>query len=227
MKGRDIFNKDEIKIIRDLLKQKCQASPSKQEQLRRQLRSIEFYISDFSTTSKPFCVEDLNFLIRNGVIRTHNNMASSTHKNRVRKDKSKASRRKSDELYILDLCDSVLGQKGERQYTFPFLKGDSGTLLRVDAYYKDISLVIEYHERQHKESVPIFDEPLTVSGCDRGEQRTKYDQRRREILPANGINLVELSFDEFQSKSDKRLCRKRESDIEVIRERLSKWIGSY
>ena len=72
---------------------------------------------------------------------------------------------------MIDLCDEILGLKAIRQYTFPFLVGDSGRRLPVDAFYEPHNLVVEYRESQHTEAVPFFDRKLTVSGCYRGEQR--------------------------------------------------------
>src|SRR5690606_2600377 len=36
------------------------------------------------------------------------------------------NRATSDEAYVLDICDEVLGLKGLRQHRFDFLRGDSG-----------------------------------------------------------------------------------------------------
>jgi hypothetical protein len=95
-----------------------------------------------------------------------------------------------DEHYILDIVDEVCGVKGSRQHHFDFLRGDTGRPLPVDAFYADRMLAVEYHERQHTESVPHMDKRMTVSGVRRGEQRRRYDQRRREVLPAYGVGLL-------------------------------------
>ena len=91
-----------------------------------------------------------------------------------------------DEAYVLALCDQVLGAVGLRQHRFDFLRGDPGeqgrcAMLPCDAYYPDHRLVIEYRERQHSEPVAIMDRRMTVSGCTRGEQRMRYDERRRTV----------------------------------------------
>lgn len=91
------------------------------------------------------------------------------------------ARTNSDEYYIIDLCDEVLGLKVSRQHRFDFLRGDTGRKLPVDAYYKERNLVIEYHERQHSETVRLFDDKMTVSGVPRNIQRKIYDERRKEI----------------------------------------------
>jgi hypothetical protein len=133
-------------------------------------------------------------------------------------------RENSDETYVIDICDQVLRQRAERQASFDFLRGDSrkrgpgkGRMLPCDAYYPELNLVIEYHERQHSESVPIFDRRETVSGVPRGAQRKMYDDRRRDILPANGLNLIVFDVSQFTCGAGKRLKRDRVADDKVIR----------
>ncbi len=129
-----------------------------------------------------------------------------------------------DEDYIIDLCDRVLRQAAIRQHRFDFLRGDTGQRLPVDAYYPDLKLVIEYHERQHFESVPLWDKKPTASGITRGEQRPKYAQLRRDILPRYGIDLVELSYTDFKCSGSKRLLRDTADDERVIRKKLARWL---
>jgi hypothetical protein len=134
-----------------------------------------------------------------------------------------SERKLPDESYVLDLCDRVLGFRGIRQHRFPFLLGDGGRALPVDAYYPDLKLVIEYRETQHTNSVPIFDRKQTVSGVFRGEQRRLYDQRRREILPQNNITLVEFDYSEFQHSKRCKLLRLPE-DESIVRAKLGGFV---
>ena len=132
--------------------------------------------------------------------------------------------RPKDESYIIDLCDELLGLSASRGHCFPFLLGDSGrsgrhARLPVDAYYPSLKLVIEYHERQHSEPSPFFDRRPVPSGGTRGEQRQRYDQRRREVLPRHGISLLVLDYREFLCDGRKRL-RRDPSDRDVVRARL-------
>lgn len=127
-----------------------------------------------------------------------------------------------DEHYVLALCDELLKATASRQHRFDFLRGDPGksgrcVRLPVDAYYEANSLVIEYRECQHSEPVAIMDRRMTVSGVTRGEQRRKYDQRRRDELPAHKMTLVELDYSMFKPGRNKRLLRDTVSDCEVIR----------
>ena len=141
------------------------------------------------------------------------------------------SREKSDESYVIDLCDEALGRVASRQHRFPFLLGDGDNpkYLPVDAYYDDLKLVVEYYELQHTEAVPFYDKPdkMTVSGVSRGEQRKSYDRRRREVLPQHGIALVIINYSDFryeQSKS-KRLVRDHDHDLEVVRTKLKEYLN--
>jgi hypothetical protein len=95
-----------------------------------------------------------------------------------------------------------------------------GARLPVDAYYQDLNLVVEYHERQHSEAVPFFDRKIVFSGITRGEQRREYDQRRRDVLPEYNITLIEISYQEFEHDGRKRL-RRVPSDLAVLQKRLS------
>lgn len=130
----------------------------------------------------------------------------------------------NDETYILNLCDEVLRRAADRQHRFDFLCGDTGRRLPVDAYYSDLRLVIEYRERQHSEAVPLFDRRMTVSGVSRGEQRALYDQRRRDVLPQHGMTLIELDVSEFKTAGRRRLARNRNSDVTVVKKRLSRFV---
>ena len=136
-------------------------------------------------------------------------------------------RKNSDEAYVIDLCDEVLGRRALRQHRFDFLRGDAGTRLPVDAYYLSLNLAVEYKEKQHFETVPHFDKPhrMTVTGVHRGEQREIYDQRRRELLPRNGIDLVEIPYSAFPCDSKGRLLRNRIDDLPIAKKYLPKWIN--
>jgi hypothetical protein len=127
-----------------------------------------------------------------------------------------------DEDYVLNLCDTILKQQGKRQHRFDFLKGDSGIKLPVDIYYHTLNLVIEYRETQHTNAVKHFDKPdvMTVSGVHRGEQRKIYDQRRRDVLPKHGINLVEIGYSDFEFDRSKKILRNSERDILIITNHL-------
>ncbi|WP_230187332.1 hypothetical protein [Sphingobium sp. CECT 9361] len=134
-----------------------------------------------------------------------------------------------DEQYVLDLCDAVLGLKAVRQHCFEFLTGDLDRRgyrkpLPVDGFYPALGLVVEYHERQHRERVGFFDDKPMVSGVPRGEQRRRYDERRADLLPRHGYSLVVLNVDEFAHDRAKRLLRTHQ-DQAIVSRRLASFIG--
>jgi hypothetical protein len=133
----------------------------------------------------------------------------------------------SDEAYVLELCDEVLGEHGRRQHRFDWLLGDAGVSgwrvrLPVDSYWAGHGLVVEYREVQHDQPIPHFDKPhrLTISGVHRGQQRALYDARRDEQIPAHGLRLVVIKPTDLACDGRGRLRRVRSRDVDAIRTRL-------
>ena len=231
---RHSFTLQEAEIIRELTRQKLVASKDEQKKIRRFLRDkLGFYWDDYNPPRTPFNLETLEQLFRNGTLKIIGDKTMSndgkirdaippTKKPNEKKTGFKG-RKDSDEYYVIDLCDEVLGRKAERQKRFDFLKGDKGNSLPVDAYYKDLNLVIEYHERQHTEEVKFFDNKQTVSGVSRGEQRKIYDERRKEVLPKHGIKLLIISYSDFGDS--KILSRNYQADLEIVKNILKDYIS--
>ncbi len=151
----------------------------------------------------------------------------------TRKQYGKNKKYSSDEYYIINLCDEILGQNASRQHTFNFLVGDlhkdgvTRTKLPLDAYYEELNMVVEFLEKQHTEEVSHFDKPdrVTVSGVSRGEQRKIYDQRRRIVLKNKEIDLVEVDYSLFEIDNNKKLLRNKENDILVLSQLLTDYIS--
>lgn len=218
MKGKSTFTRAEANQIIELIKEKLASDTYRQKGIRDRIRRLGFYASDFNLYG-GYTVED--FL---GVVSI---VGSNAQPFRAKTEKRQSLRKTSDsdEAYVLDLCDQILKRDSMRQHRFDFLKGDAGTKLPVDAYYPDLSLVVEYRELQHTESVKFFDRRQTVSGVGRREQRRIYDQRRREVLPRHGIKLIEISYSDFNFDGRKRIKRNKQSDEEVVRKALKPVLG--
>lgn len=179
----------------------------------------------------PFVFADRKAKNVNWYFRRNNSAQFSPPKEAVApfvKSKSPSKQSDSDENYVLDLCDEVLNRKGSRQHRFDFLVGDAGHKLPVDIYYSDLNLVIEYREYQHTNEVTFFDKPnvMTVSGVSRGEQRKLYDQRRRDVLPKHGIQLIEIDYSDFNFDGRKRILKDEEKDLEVVKGLVEKLINN-
>lgn len=164
-------------------------------------------------------------------------LASSEYRARVRagfvigvnlnERSGRRTRADSDEAYVIDLCDQLLGQQASRQHRFEWLLGDpsaSGRRVRlpVDAFWPGLGLVVEYRERQHDFSTPFFDKPdrVTVSGVHRGLQRALYDRRREELIPPNGLRLIVVRPMDLDSDARGRLRRSDGLDLASLAEVL-------
>jgi len=129
-----------------------------------------------------------------------------------------------DQHYVTDLCDAALGVPASREHRFAWLLGDvspkTGRQVRlpVDAYWESLGLVMEFQEEQHSQSVKHFDKPdvLTVSGVHRGVQRRLYDERKAQLIPANGLRLVVIHKDQFTVRR-KHIVPTWDHDIETVR----------
>lgn len=208
--GKEIFNADSQEgkpirqLLRDLSKEKMlHLIPQARSEIKK--RNINWYF-DHSTPMQD-----------NAVTSQWSSVAAGSSQTRKRSD--------SDETYIIDLCDAILGSKALRQHRFDFLQGDPGRAgkrasLPVDAWYPQLRLVVEYREKQHTGSVNIMDQRMTISGVTRAAQRRIYDQRRREVLPKHGIMLLEIDYSELQIDSKKRLRRDLHTDRTIIAKKI-------
>lgn len=158
--------------------------------------------------------------VRAKAVRPASDGEPSAPSGRPRASRGRA-RNESDESYVIDLCDDLLGERARRQHRFTWLVGDPSTTgrqntLPVDAYYERHGLVIEYRERQHDEPVPFFDRRATLSGVGRGEQRRLYDQRREEEIPKHGLRLIVIRPHQLRADRRGRLLRDEIADRDVL-----------
>jgi very-short-patch-repair endonuclease len=129
------------------------------------------------------------------------------------------------ERYCIKLVSDALGgTKYQEQHQFDFLRGEpttkrpNGIKLRVDAYYPDFGLILEFREGQHYidgKSYDFWNKKRTAIGVDRKTQRLMYDKKRETVLPANGYKLL-IIYDNELTTLD------WEKDIKVIKQKLRK-----
>lgn len=136
-------------------------------------------------------------------------------------DGRRSPRANSDEAYVLDLFDHVLGETGRRQHRFDWLRGDPNergrrARLPVDGYRPGHRLVVEYRERQHEEPVEFFDRRTTVSGIGPGEQRRRYDHLRDRLVPEHGLTFLIIKPGDLNAGRRGRLRRNREADASSV-----------
>ena len=209
-----IFPKDEKNglPIRSILRQLDKAN---------QLSSIPSVIAERKTKNTNWFFGRTANCLKPAVLKTASSKAI------VKKPERLTGRKNSDEHYVIDLCDQLLGIQGSRQHRFPFLLGDSGRKLPVDVYYEALNLVIEFNEQQHSKAVKHFDKPdkLTVSGVHRGEQRKIYDRRKRSVLPKQGIKVIDIPYSAFPYSSNGKIMRDKSVDLNIVKKHILKHIN--
>ncbi|GGG52514.1 hypothetical protein [Bizionia arctica] len=167
------------------------------------------------------------YLVREGATFTPNEAITAVSK----KEKSKEKRENSDEFYIIDLCDQLLGEKASRKHTFSNLLGDmhkrgkTRTKLPVAAFYEDANVAIEFIEKgnkteEHLEKLDV----MTVSGITRSEQIEKYNKRRRDVLKKKNINLIEIDYALFECDDKMNLSRDKDKDIMHLKKLLKQYL---
>lgn len=130
----------------------------------------------------------------------------------------------SDEYYIVDLCDEILTAKASRRHKFGFLLGDfhkdekTRTALPVDAYYRELNLVLLFSEKQKNLSGEAYakSDRMTISGVTRSEQRKVYDQRKRSALESKNIDYIEIDYSSFKVNGRNKLTRDVEGDTKIL-----------
>lgn len=136
-------------------------------------------------------------------------------------------RANSDEYYVLGLCEEIIGLPYIKQKTFDWLLGlpskktGNRKPLPVDGYWEQPKLVVEFHEKQHSEPVPFFDDKVTASGLLRGEQRKVYDARKADLIPAKGLKFLVIDYSDFEHRKG-RIVRTPAKDRRVIAAMLEK-----
>ena len=132
-----------------------------------------------------------------------------------------SKRNDSDEKYVLDLFEELIGEKYYWQMKFETLLGDPGKRgrrrkLPVDGYFSNANLIVEYREKQHFQSVEIMDKRMTISGVPRGEQRKIYDFRKEKWASDNNVKFIIIKYNELAYQKNGKLKRDKNFDKVII-----------
>lgn len=100
---------------------------------------------------------------------------------------------RNNEAKAIKLVAKILGARKIEinKGVFDWLEGDTGMRLRVDAWFPNENLVLEYHGIQHFKPSKLMDKRKG-----RAEQRKRYTLLRQKLIPKHGINLIEIRYDE-------------------------------
>lgn len=130
----------------------------------------------------------------------------------------------SDEYYLVNLCDEILGKEASRKHTFESIvgnlhkRGKGRTKLPVDAYYEDLKLVIEF--RQVRES----QEELSEQEKARLEQIAYYDDLKKKGVLKKELRLISIQHTQFDLNDSGVLIRDKEKDLSVVKNILKEYL---
>lgn len=130
----------------------------------------------------------------------------------------------SDENYLLDLCDELLEQKASRKHTFDTLvgnlhkRGKGRTKLPLDAYYKDLKLVIEFFQKEKN-----F-EDLDEKEQARVTQIKYYDELKKEAVLNKKFRYMKINYAQFECNENDKLIRNTENDTIVLKDILKDFL---
>jgi len=136
--------------------------------------------------------------------------------------KAKLLKSQSDEHYLTNHCDDLLGVPALRNFKFNFILGNyhkdgkTRSALPVSAYYPEHNLVIEYIVPEGAISI---DHPKrqTSEGTKRAELMGIYAERKKRGLQEKGVNFVEVPYASFTMDENGDLVREEEKDLAVLK----------
>lgn len=129
MKGKREFTEDEANKIRNLIKQKLQATTNEQKRIRNKIRDLKFYYTDFSD-KKGYTVDDFNQLIKSGRIRIIGGKTQSIIEKNEMVNEPPMKLRKDSNVTLENIEQELVSTGNFRQYA----DLDSNTLNNTGFY---------------------------------------------------------------------------------------------
>jgi len=114
------------------------------------------------------------------------------------KARAKKERNKS-EATLREILQELFGKQFPNIRPSWLKNPDSGAILELDCYCKELNLAFEYQGRQHFEPVSFF------GGADSFESQKIRDEHKREICKERGVTLVEIDGRVYDHNSKKAM----------------------
>lgn len=88
--------------------------------------------------------------------------------------------------------EKFLKRKAVKEKSFPWLKNEeTGKKLRIDAYFEDLKVGIEYNGPQHYINTPLY-----YKNKGELEHRQKLDKLKIELCKQHGIKIISIKYDD-------------------------------
>lgn len=96
------------------------------------------------------------------------------------------------QAYVRGLAEEFFELKAQEEYSFDWLKSDKDYLMRVDIFFEELSLVIEYNGQQHYTPVK-FGSSLREAKLKCKSQKKRDNLKYTKILE-QGLNLLVIPY---------------------------------
>lgn len=144
----------------------------------------------------------------------------------TKKEQSILNIQNSDEFYLVNLCDELLGQEGSRKHMFDTLvgklhkRGKGRTKLPLDAYYEDLKLVIEFSRKD------VDFDALDKKEQARMIQVKHYDKLKKKAILKKDLRLMEINYASFECNETNKLIRNTEDDKVILKGLLKDFLSN-
>ena len=89
--------------------------------------------------------------------------------------------------YLINIIEEILNEKAKREYSFTWLRNSNNNKYRVDAYFENFNLIVEYNGKQHYELVNRFHNTI--------EEFNKYvDDYNDKVKKLRANNFIVLEW---------------------------------
>ena len=113
---------------------------------------------------------------------------------------------KSEKIF-LQLVDELLKSKNKTQKTFDWLRNEAGNKLKIDGFYQDYNLAIEFDGVHHRKPVANY------GGMERYLKQVANDKIKDDLIPQHGLKLIRI--DSRESWHDKDYLKQRLIDAGI------------
>ena len=94
------------------------------------------------------------------------------------------------EKLCIDIVERILGSSSEREATPPWLSTGTRGSQRLDGYWHDLNLAVEYHGMQHFEMVSYFHR----NDESNFRRQVERDEKKRAACREHGVDLIEVPY---------------------------------
>ncbi len=110
-----------------------------------------------------------------------------------------SSKRLVKQHVVMNLFREILCSEYVAEESFDWLRSKKGRLMKVDAYFPEFNLVIEYDGEQHYMPVQWYGRKK-ANAIEAFERQKKRDLMKNQLILNGGLKLIRIKYDEPVTK---------------------------